>query len=104
MNELKRISTQQAKAIIEQKDTVIIDIRDAMSFNQSHIEGAVLLDNNNVDTFIENTPKDISIIVYCYHGNSSQGAAQFLHEKGFCEAYSLDGGFELWKTQYDVVS
>ncbi|MGK0443965.1 MAG: thiosulfate sulfurtransferase [Bermanella sp.] len=75
----------------------IVDIRDPQSFAAGHITGAIPLDNSNVQTFVANTPKDENVVVCCYHGNSSQGAAQFLFEQGFTNAFSLDGGFEMWK-------
>jgi thiosulfate sulfurtransferase len=40
------------------------------------------------------------LIVSCYHGNSSQSAAAYLCSQGFTEVYSLDGGFEVWRTTY----
>jgi rhodanese-related sulfurtransferase len=43
---------------------------------------------------------DAPLIVSCYHGNSSQGAAAYLVGQGFSEVYSLDGGFELWHATY----
>ncbi len=100
MADFKRISTTEAKELIDTGTASIVDVRDAQSFNTAHIEGAVLLDNNTVDSFIDSTAKDTPVIVYCYHGNSSQNAGQFLAEKGFTEVYSVDGGFELWRTQY----
>ncbi len=96
----KRVSTAEAKELIDTGNTRIVDVRDAQSFNNGHIEGAVLLDNNTVDSFIDSTAKDTPVIVYCYHGNSSQNASQFLAEKGFTSVYSVDGGYELWRTQY----
>jgi len=66
------------------------------------IAGAVLLDNQSVQDFIEDTDKSVPVLVYCYHGNSSQSAAAWLADKGFAEVYSLDGGFEYWKGQYPV--
>ena len=59
-------------------------------------------DNNgiigfNIDDFVSNTKKDKSLIVYCYHGNSSQSAAEFLVKSGFNDVYSLDGGYEAWE-------
>jgi thiosulfate sulfurtransferase len=76
----------------------IIDIRDGLSYDNGHIEHAIQLNSSNADNFINNTPIDTPIIIYCYHGNSSQSAGQFLAEQGFKEVYSLDGGYELWKT------
>ncbi|ARN74903.1 thiosulfate sulfurtransferase GlpE [Oceanicoccus sagamiensis] len=100
MADFKRISTIEAKALIDTGTASIVDVRDAQSFNNGHIEGALLLDNNSVDSFISSTAKDTPVIVYCYHGNSSQNAGQFLAEQGFTEVYSVDGGFELWRTQF----
>ncbi|EEZ42274.1 thiosulfate sulfurtransferase GlpE [Photobacterium damselae subsp. damselae CIP 102761] len=37
------------------------------------------------------------VIVMCYHGISSQGAAQYLLHQGFEQVYSLEGGFEAWR-------
>jgi len=39
-------------------------------------------------------------VVCCYHGISSQQAAQFLISQDFTEVYSLDGGFTDWQLQY----
>jgi len=75
----------------------IVDIRDPQSYSAGRISGAKSLDNSNVQAFIANTDKNDNVVVCCYHGNSSQGAAQFLAEQGFTNVYSLDGGFEMWK-------
>jgi thiosulfate sulfurtransferase len=36
-------------------------------------------------------------VVYCYHGQTSQGAAAYLLDQGFREVYSVIGGFERWR-------
>jgi thiosulfate sulfurtransferase len=40
------------------------------------------------------------VVVCCYHGISSQQAAQFLISQDFTEVYSLDGGFTDWQLQH----
>jgi thiosulfate sulfurtransferase len=45
---------------------------------------------------------DTPVIVICYHGNSSQGAAQYLLQQGYDQVYSLDGGFEAWRKEFPV--
>ena len=92
----KHLSVSDAKALIVKKEVLIVDIRDQPSFATGHIEGAIWLSNQNLADFISQTNHDTPIIVYCYHGNSSQGSAQLLSEKGFTESYSLDGGHEAW--------
>lgn len=37
---------------------------------------------------------DTPVMVMCYHGNSSKGAAQYLLQQGYDVVYSIDGGFE----------
>ena len=94
MNRFQRISAQQARELIAAGNVHIVDVRDSVSFTQGHIAGAQLLDAHNIDQFIDTAAKDIPVLVYCYHGNSSQGAADYLVEKGFHCAYSLDGGYD----------
>jgi thiosulfate sulfurtransferase len=103
LSEYSRISIQQAKELIEAEAT-IVDIRDPQSFQMGHIEGATLLDNNSLESFLQNTAKDTAVLVYCYHGNSSQQAGQFLVQQGFTQVFSMDGGFEAWKSCYPSIS
>ncbi|HSX70328.1 MAG TPA: thiosulfate sulfurtransferase GlpE, partial [Pseudomonas sp.] len=58
------------------------------------------LDNHSLPDFIAQADFDQPLIVACYHGNSSQSAAAYLAHQGFSEVYSLNGGFELWHSQY----
>jgi thiosulfate sulfurtransferase len=95
-----RISATDAHTIISNGNAAIVDIRDIQSYSMSHITNAKHLDNNSVNTFISSTEVTTPVFVCCYHGNSSQGAAQFLAEQGFTSAYSIDGGFEQWKLQF----
>ena len=104
MTEFKRIPPEQAQALREQ-GAVVVDVRDPQAFAASHISGAKHLDNHSLHDFIANADLDAPLIVACYHGNSSQSAAAYLVGQGFSEVYSLDGGFELWRSQYpDQVS
>ncbi len=81
---------------------LVADIRDPQSYAQGHIPGSVHLSNANLADFIAHTPKTTPIAVCCYHGISSQNAAQLLAANGFTTVYSLDGGFEHWRLHYAV--
>lgn len=95
----KRISVEQAKALIDQGAT-LADIRDPESYANSHIDGAQELNNTVVEDFLRDNDPDNPLVVYCYHGNSSQQAAAYLYERGYEEVYSMDGGFEHWRHIY----
>ena len=98
MDSFKFIDFDQASAKINEEDPIVVDIRDKDSFDKGHIDGALNLSNDNIDKFVLDTEKSMSIIVCCYHGNSSQRAAKFLTDNGFNDVYSLNGGYEHWKT------
>ncbi|OLU33520.1 thiosulfate sulfurtransferase GlpE [Pseudomonas sp. PA27(2017)] len=99
MSEFKRIAPEQAQALRE-KGAVVVDIRDPQSFAAGHISDSRHLDNYSLADFIARADLDAPLIVTCYHGNSSQSAAAYLVGQGFSEVYSLDGGFELWRSTY----
>mgnify|MGYP000219567344 CR=1 FL=1 len=79
---------------------VIVDIRDENSFNASHISNAIHLTNESLAEFLRTADMDAPVVVCCYHGVSSQQAAQFLISQDFTDVYSLDGGFTQWQTQF----
>ncbi len=100
MTSFKRISVQDTKQLLESDESVqLIDIRDEASYQQGHIAGATFIDNSAVQPFIQQADFAKPLVIYCYHGNSSQSAAAFFAEQGFEDVYSVDGGYEQWKTQ-----
>ncbi len=95
----ERISPQEGKARFDAGESLFVDIRDPHSYAAGHLRDAVHLTNAHVDQFLADTNKGLPLVVYCYHGNSSQGAADWLTEQGF-QAVSLDGGYEVFKQQF----
>ncbi|MCJ8205983.1 thiosulfate sulfurtransferase GlpE [Pseudomonas sp. RGM2987] len=99
MSAFKRIPPEQAQALREQ-GAVVVDVRDPATFAALHISGSTHLDNHSIADFIRAADLDAPVVVVCYHGNSSQSAAAYLVSQGFTDVYSMDGGFELWRTIY----
>ena len=95
MGNYKRISIVEAQGLMSDGAT-IVDVRDPQSYSMHHIDNAVHVSNENIQQFIDDTDKTKPLIIYCYRGNSSQDAAQYLSDKGFLDVYSMDGGFEEW--------
>ena len=95
----KRINCHDIPRILENKNSLLIDIRDNHSFQISHIEEAQHIDSIDLNTLSSKEDKDFPIVIYCYHGHSSLSAANFFCEKGFTNVYSLDGGYAAWVGQ-----
>jgi len=98
MGNYKRISIEKAQELMSDQ-TAIIDVRDRQSYSIGHIKNAVHVSDENIQQFIEGTDKSKPLIIYCYRGNSSQNAADYLSDKGFLDVYSMDGGFEEWSSK-----
>ncbi|MGB0466676.1 MAG: thiosulfate sulfurtransferase GlpE [Pontibacterium sp.] len=99
MDQYSCISTTQAQELLAQGATVA-DIRDAQSFQTGHMPGAVNISNNNLHQFLHEADMDKPLLVCCYHGVSSQSAADYLAHQGFDNVYSVNGGFEAWRVDF----
>jgi thiosulfate sulfurtransferase len=102
--EIPQIPIHEAKRKLDQKDGLFVDIRDPGSYQSAHIPGALHLHDGNVQEFVQGTDKNATIVVYCYHGNSSLGASAYLIENGFKNVASMSGGFEAWRQVYEYES
>ncbi|MGY5451736.1 thiosulfate sulfurtransferase GlpE [Agarivorans sp. MS3-6] len=98
MEQFQQIDVSGAQDKIANDGAVLLDMRDPQSFSQAHPVDAFHLSDGSLNKLISETEFDTPLIVMCYHGISSQGAAQYLLHQGFEEVYSLQGGFEAWRT------
>ena len=94
------IDLEDCKKMMEESEVTVVDVRDLNSYQTGHIQNAHLVNNANIHEFLENVNKKQALIVYCYHGNSSQGAAELFSSEGIADVYSLNGGYAAWSTEY----
>jgi thiosulfate sulfurtransferase len=99
-NSFKHINVNELQAVLADKSHVVVDIRDANSFANGRITDATHLTNESLADFIREADPDAPVVVCCYHGISSQQAAQFLVSQDFTDVYSLDGGFTQWQSEF----
>jgi rhodanese-related sulfurtransferase len=95
-NHYQRINVEAARDLIGKGDLLLLDVRVEVSYGKSHIEGAQRADKTNIMSFLNETPKDKPVLIYCYHGNSSQVFAKAFISANFANVYSMDGGYEDW--------
>lgn len=105
METFQHIDVTAAYKLMNENNAVLVDIRDHQSFTLSHPENAFQLTNESMATFMAEHGFEQPVLVLCYRGISSQGAAEYLINQGYDEVYSVDGGFDAWqKQQLPVVS
>ncbi|CAH0532292.1 Thiosulfate sulfurtransferase GlpE [Vibrio stylophorae] len=104
MDTFAHLSVDELALWLAQKDRpAILDIRDPQSYAAGHIDQAWHLTQETLQAFLAQHDWDRPVVVVCYHGHSSQGAAQYLLGQGLDQVYSLDGGFEAWRRIHPFV-
>lgn len=101
MEAFKHLTVKEAKDLIAKDDANIVDIRKPQAFEEGHIQHAKLINDSNIEIFLQEADKNKPLICYCYHGISSQNAAEFFIAQGFKDVYSLDGGYEQWRQAHE---
>ena len=99
-----KITAKEAKEMMDHNtDIVILDVRTEEEFNTGHIEGALLIPDNEIAEKAEATltDKSATILVYCRSGRRSVLSAKELIELGYSKVYDF-GGIIDW--EYDIVT
>jgi hypothetical protein len=63
--DVPRIDLAKTQAKLEQGQALLIDVRSASSFEQSHAAGAVSIPEAEIDARLDELPRDKEIILYC---------------------------------------
>ncbi len=92
------ISPADAFSHLNNPDSCFLDMRDRNSHESAHIPNSHHLTDQSVQEILDSTPLDSTVIVYCYHGNSSLMAAAWLKEQGYSRVFSMSGGFKSWRS------
>ena len=95
----KRVNTTIATQMINKRNAVVVDIREAAEFAKGHLPQAKSAPLSDLAARSAGLAKDksVPIIVVCQTGQSSGKAHAALKEAGYSEVYSLDGGLAAWQ-------
>ncbi len=97
MSNYNEITTLEARQLITEKNPIILDTRDAHSYKEGHIDGAMHSHDGLVEGLIKKRNTSQHVIIYCYHGNASKDLADLFGNFGFKNVHSLMGGYVAWK-------
>lgn len=90
----EQISQEEAKSLMDsEQDCIILDVRTAEEFNESHIEGAIFIPDYEIGEKAEKilTDKEQLILVYCRSGRRSKNASAELAEMGYTNVKEFGG-------------
>jgi rhodanese-related sulfurtransferase len=93
------VSTLEATMLINQKDALVLDVREPGEFAQGHILNARGIPLGELEPRIKEIEryKAKSVICACATGNRSGDAAGILRKHGFTNVVNLRGGTAAWQ-------
>ena len=95
--EYKKITSDEAKKMMETQKVIVVDVRTLEEYNEGHIPNAISVPletiENEAEAKLKN--KDALILVYCRSGRRSREAALKLIEKGYTNVIDF-GGIQDW--------
>lgn len=99
---IPEVTVEQTRAMMkDDKDTLLIDVREDNEWAAGHARGAQHLGKGIIERDIEQTVPDkkTHIILYCGGGYRSALAADSLLRMGYEYVYSMAGGWKAWKEE-----
>lgn len=88
------VPAQTAVALLRaEPGAALFDVRDVSAYRGGHVEGAAHLALDRLPAWLKRIPKDAPVIIYCYHGHSSQAYAQAFADFRYTRVFSVDGGY-----------
>lgn len=93
----KHLAPHEFKAMKDQEDVVILDVRSNYEHELGRFKNALTLDIDNFRDFPEKVKelehlKNKKVLTYCTGGIKCEKASAFLLEQGFEDVYQLHGG------------
>ena len=88
------ITAEEAKQIMDtETGYIILDVRTQEEYDESHIPGAIVIPNTEIETRAEQelTDKGQLILVYCRSGRRSKLAAEILVALGYTNIKEFGG-------------
>ena len=92
------ISVDEAYAKYQQ-GMFLLDVRQPEEWQEAHIPNTTLIPLGELESRLNELPKDKPIVVVCRSGNRSQAGRDILKKADFNNVTSMAGGINQWRAQ-----
>lgn len=102
----RELDSLAAVRLINQDDTVVIDVSNSTDYAKGHIVGAINVTQSRIESGNKELLKlsERPILVYCKNGQSSPAVANKLVALGFTQVNVLAGGLAQWLADQQPIS
>jgi len=99
MSGVAEVDTLEAVQLINQKDALLLDVREDSEYESGHIPNSKHIPAGRVGDRLKELEKykGKPVVVLCRSGNRSTSACAILRKQGFADVRSLKGGIEAWQ-------
>jgi rhodanese-related sulfurtransferase len=89
------ISVERAYQLY-QEGTFVLDVRTTQEWDDYHAPDTTLIPLDELESRVDELPRDQQIVVVCRSGNRSQVGRDILRQAGFEQVTSMAGGLKAW--------
>lgn len=93
----KEISPAQAKAMLDNGQAVLIDVREPNEYAEVRANGAQLIPLGTLPQRLNELPTDQDVLMICRSGSRSAMACQLAGQAGYSRLYNVAGGTLAWQ-------
>ncbi len=93
------IQCEQVPALLAEAGTLLLDCRKLTDYRSGHIDGALHVHDGLVESLLANGDRECTLVIYCYHGHTSEHLAEAFGNAGFARVFSVGGGYDAWQSR-----
>ena len=98
---IQDLSPKDFKAILDDSNTILIDVREDWENDLCKIKGAQLMPMSTIAQTYSQLDIEAHLAVYCHHGVRSLRVIHFLQSQGYENLINLKGGIDAWSNEVD---
>ena len=95
---LREVGVDEAYRLY-QDGTFFLDVRTPDEWNEFHAPNSTLIPLDELQSRLDEIPRDQPVVVVCRSGNRSQQGRDILLDAGFMQVASMTGGLKEWNTK-----
>jgi rhodanese-related sulfurtransferase len=81
-----------------QNGAYVLDVRTPGEWDEYHAPNTTLIPLDELETRVNEVPRDKQVVLVCRSGNRSQVAYDILQQAGFDNITSMKGGLKAWRS------
>ena len=102
MDEAYEITVKNLKHLLDNGTHMnLIDVREPHEYNFCHIQGSRLIPIHQIPNHVKEFNPAEEYVFYCYVGERSAWAVNFLRQLGFRRVKNVLGGVDAWAVEID---